>query len=92
MQLGGENLRHHLKTEDGTIEVTLEMGCGHPDLKNNSSGNIGCDGDCGSCQFSFATGTIPDVKKLLYACKCTKLARQKGEKYEKVGLDDTEKT
>lgn len=61
---------HYLKSKDGNFNFKVEMGCNHPDLKGNSSENIGCDGQCEKCGYSIATMTIPVVAELIKRAHC----------------------
>ena len=66
-------MRHYLKNEDGSFKITIEMGCSHPNMKNNSTSSVGCKGNCENCQYGIATCTIQEMDKLLSLAKCLKL-------------------
>lgn len=66
-------MRHYLQTEDGKFKITVEMGCNHPGMKNNSTDSIGCNGKCEECKYSIASCTIPEMDQLLELAKCLRL-------------------
>lgn len=67
-------MTHYLKTEDGTMEIKVEMGCNHPDITDNSTESVGCNGNCCCCKYSIATTTVPEMMKLLERAGCTRRA------------------
>ena len=66
-------MNHEVISKDGLFELTIEMGCGHPDMKDNSTESVGCKGDCCVCKYSVAKCTIPEMMELLKRAECTKL-------------------
>lgn len=59
-------MKHYIEVKGTKVEI--EMGCNHPDYENKN-----CDGNCGECQFSIATMTIPDCMVLLDSLEYKKL-------------------
>ena len=66
-------MNHFLKSADGAFELDIEMGCNHPDMVDNSTAGIGCDGDCASCAYSVAKCSIPVMMELLQRADCNQL-------------------
>lgn len=67
-------MTHYLKDENGNFKFKVEMGCNHPDMKNNSTDSIGCSGNCEQCKYSVAMLTIPDFMELAKRAKCNNRA------------------
>lgn len=65
-------MKHYLSSEDGSFSFAVEMGCNHPNLENNSTDSIGCNGNCEECRYSIASTTIPEMMELLRRAECTK--------------------
>jgi hypothetical protein len=64
-------MTHYLKSKDGKFELDVEMECGHPDMRGNSTSSVGCDGKCEDCDYSVAKCTIPEMMELLRRADCT---------------------
>lgn len=63
-------MKYCLKSKDGNFKFAVEMGCNHPDMKNNSTESVGCSGNCDKCRFSIATLTIPAFMELIERAEC----------------------
>lgn len=50
-------------------EITIAMGCNHPNMNGNSTESVGCSGNCENCDYSIASCTIPDIFHLIDAAK-----------------------
>ena len=37
-------MKHYLKSKDGEIKYTVDMYCEHPNMKNNNTESVGCNG------------------------------------------------
>lgn len=61
---------YYLKSADGAFKLDVEMGCNHPDMKDNSTESVGCSGNCDSCQYSTAKLSIPVMMELLKRADC----------------------
>lgn len=58
-------MKHYLKSKGGEIKYTVDMYCGHPKLKNNSTASIGCNGDCVHCKHGVAKLPLDDFYKII---------------------------
>lgn len=63
-------MTHYLRSKDGILDVKVEMGCKHPDIKNNSTESIGCNGECESCNYGNAELSIKDFLELARRANC----------------------
>lgn len=48
-------MKHYLKSKDGEIKYTVDMYCEHPNMKNNNTESVGCNGACSECKYGMAT-------------------------------------
>lgn len=44
-------MKHYLKSKDGEIKYTVDMYCEHPNMKNNNTESVGCNGTCSECKY-----------------------------------------
>lgn len=44
-------MKHYLKSKDGEIKYTVDMYCEHPNMKNNNTESVGCNGACSKCKY-----------------------------------------
>ena len=63
-------MTHCLKSKDENFKFVVEMGCNHPDMKNNSTDSVGYSGNCEECKYSIAAITIPDFMELIRRAEC----------------------
>lgn len=62
-------MMHYLQNKTGDIKYTVDMQCGHPDMKGNTTASVGCDGKCEKCTFGVARLTLPDFYKIMKYAK-----------------------
>lgn len=58
-------IKHYLKSKDGDIEYTVDMYCEHPNMKNNNTESVGCNGVCSECKYGMATLSLKDFYKIM---------------------------
>ena len=64
-------MRHYLKSENGEVKYTVDMYCGHPDMKNNNTESVGCNGVCSECKYGIATLSLHDFYEIMKYAKMT---------------------
>ena len=62
-------LKHYLKSKDGEIKYTVDMHCEHPNMKNNNTESVGCNGACSECKYGMATLSLKDFYEIMKYAK-----------------------
>lgn len=62
-------MRHYLKSENGEVKYTVDMYCGHPDMKNNNTESVGCNGVCSECKYGMAILSLKDFYEIMKYAK-----------------------
>lgn len=62
-------MRHYLKSENGEVKYTVDMYCGHPDMKNNNTESVGCNGVRSECKYGMATLSLKDFYEIMKYAK-----------------------
>lgn len=58
-------MKHYLKSKDDEIKYAVDMYCEHPNMKNNNTESIGCNGACSECKYGMATLSLKDFFKIM---------------------------
>lgn len=45
-------------------EIKFDVGCNHPQMKNNNTESIGCNGQCHECKHCQVTMSFADFKTI----------------------------
>ena len=59
------SMRHYLKSKNGEVKYTVDMNCGHPNMKNNNTQSVGCNGACSVCRYGTATLSLHDFYEIM---------------------------
>lgn len=62
-------MKHYLKSKDGEIKYTVDMHCEHPNMKNNNTESVGCNGACSECKYGMATLSRKDFYEIMKYAK-----------------------
>lgn len=62
-------MTHYLKSKNGEVKYAVDMYCNHPNMKDNNTESVGCDGACSKCKYGAATLSLKDFCEIMKYAK-----------------------